>query len=428
MTRAPCVLTPQHFGSLVFEHETSRYLPFDEATTAVLRDAVDEPIHARAEHDDGVRGLFHALEPRGYFTPDGRFAGDIREVCPPGDHLTGPLAVHLEVIGACNLSCSHCFADPLPRNRGLLTLTEMDTLFGDLSAMGTFRLGLTGGEPLMRRELLDIVDAATAHDLHPCLTTNGLLLDEEWARGLGRRELVWLNVSLDGATAATNDAVRGAGTFDAVVARLKALRGTLRFTLAFTVMRHNAHETDAFALLARELGAHTVVFRPLYPVGAARHKPRLMPEYSQYADALLRLGRPPNGEPRTLRGLDAFSPLSRFTDSGVVHAGAGCGAGNTIATISAKGDVNPCSFLGSGFDVANVRDQPFPQIWHDSPGFRAMRALSHAPAEGRFAGGCRARALAAQGDVDAADPWQAEFEAGGALPPSYTFSSTGTPG
>ncbi len=92
----------------------------------------------------------------------------------------------------------------------------------------------------MRNDLFEIVDRATAHGLHPCLTTNGLLIDEEIARQFGRRELVWLNVSLDGATAESNDSVRGEGTFDQVLEKLKLLGRHARFTIAFTITSQNA--------------------------------------------------------------------------------------------------------------------------------------------------------------------------------------------
>lgn len=423
----PLVLTPQHFGALVFERATSRYVPFDAETSSLLcalqHRGIDELAHAMPhEKADQARAWFDAFEPRGYFTPDRRFAGEVRTPHVPADHLVGPLAVHLEVAGACNLACSHCFAAPLPRHREPLTLDEMDALFAELDALGSFRLGLTGGEPLLRHELLDIIDAAVGHGLHPCLTTNGLLLDERWARELSARELVWLNVSLDGATAATNDAVRGAGSFDAVVARLRALRGRLRFTLAFTVMRHNVHEVTEAALLARELGAHTVVFRPLYPVGAARHRPELMPAFDGYSDALASLSS--LGE---VRGIDPFSPQARLASHARIQGNHGCGAGNTIATVSVRGDVNPCSFLGPAFDAANLRQRPFAEIWNESEGFRAMRALSREKVAGRFSGGCRARALQAHGDADAPDPWQARWEQRHAPgpPPGYTLPVIG---
>src|SRR5262249_37835214 len=134
---------------------------------------------------------------RGFFDPAGRLAADLLPIDPPADHLAGPLAVHLEIVGACNLTCIHCFAGMLPRHHHPLTLLELEHLFGDLARLGSYRLGLTGGEPLLRKDLLDLIDAATEQGLHPCLTTNGLLVTEDIARAFGQRQLVWLNVSLE---------------------------------------------------------------------------------------------------------------------------------------------------------------------------------------------------------------------------------------
>jgi radical SAM protein with 4Fe4S-binding SPASM domain len=424
MSLAPLVLTPQHFGSLVFERSTSRYLPFDGPATALLQELADSPLEEVLSKRSGAarqaaRRLYEAFEPRGFFTVDARFAGELKTPRVPADHLVGPLAVHLEVVGACNLACTHCFAAPLPRNRDQLSLPELKALFAELAALGSYRLGLTGGEPLLRRELLEIIDAATEAGLHPCLTTNGLLLDERWVEALRARKLVWLNVSLDGASAESNDAVRGTGTFDAVVAKLRALGKDLRFTLSFTVMRHNAGQTAAFSQLARELGAQNVVFRPLYPVGAAQHRPELLPDFEQYSEALLALSTVDGA----VRGIDPFSPQARGQTSAVVQGNFGCGAGNTIATVSVRGDVNPCSFLGSAFDAANLRQRSFTEIWNESEGFRAMRALSRTKEPGRFSGGCRARALRATGDVDGVDPWQLAWEARpeASVPPALTL-------
>src|SRR5262249_36169178 len=212
--------------------------------------------------------------------------GRTLDVEPPPDHLVGPLAVHLEVVAACNLRCIHCFAGELPRKERALTLDELDRLFADMARMGSFRLGLTGGEPLLRHDLFEIIDLATVHGLCPCVTTNGLRITEAIAREFGKRNLLWLNVSLEGASAATNDPIRGEGTFDQVLERLAVLARYAHFTLAFTLMSTNVHEVEACAELAYRVGADTAVFRPLYPVGTARHHLDLMPTFAQYGDAL----------------------------------------------------------------------------------------------------------------------------------------------
>jgi radical SAM protein with 4Fe4S-binding SPASM domain len=404
--RQPLVLIPQHFGCLVFDRRTSRYLPFDRETTELLRALHRQPLNLvlaglADEERAAVEAFFQCFYERGFFTLDGRLAADLLEVDVPADHLVGPLAVHLEIVGACNLTCAHCFAGVLPRNHHPLTLPELDGLFGDLARLGSLRLGLTGGEPLLRKDLFDVLDAATGHGLHPCLTTNGLLLTEEIARRLGERPLVWLNVSLEGPSAETNDAVRGAGTFAAVVEKLKLLGRHARFTLAFTITRLNAHLVKECADLAYRVAAHTAVFRPLYPAGIALDHLDLMPSFAQYTGALRVLaGMDVPGA--DLRGLDPFSPGTRAATQPQIHTSHTCGAGNHVCSISVQGDVNPCSFLGAAFNGGNIRETPFPILWRTSQQFRRMRTQ---PKEGGFRGGCRARAQTFAGSVDAADPW-----------------------
>ena len=290
--RPPLSMVPTFFGCLLFDHRTSRYLPFDHECAALLDALLHHSIDALiARERDGARreqlaGFYRHFFARGFFSCDGRLAAERLRLSPPADHLAAPLALHLEIVAACNLSCTHCFAGALPRRGARLRLAEIDALFGELAAAGCFRVGLTGGEPLLRHDLFEIIDAATARGLHPCLTTNALLLDEHTARELGRRPLCWLNVSLEGPDAAHNDAVRGAGSFARVRDKLRLLARHARFTLAFTITRQNAAVVTRCAELAREVGAHSAVFRPLYPVGIAReHLDTLMPTYGDYAGA-----------------------------------------------------------------------------------------------------------------------------------------------
>jgi mycofactocin biosynthetic radical S-adenosylmethionine protein MftC len=414
--RPPLVLIRQHFGCLVFDRRTSRYLPFDRPTTDLLlrlREVpVDVALHeAEPDRRPEVERFYDHFYDRGFFTVQGRFAGEVLPVEAPEDHLVGPLALHLEVIAACNLTCRHCFAGTLPRKEKPLALAEMDQLFAEMASLGTYRLGLTGGEPLLRKEIFAILDLATGHGLHPCLTTNGLLITEGIAREFGRRELVWLNVSLEGATAPTNDCIRGAGTFDRVIEQLRLLGRHARFTLAFTIMRTNLHEIGACVELAREVGAHTAVFRPLYPVGVARDHLDLMPTFAEYNEALSLLAEMQGEDRFDLSPIDPFSPHLRREKQSTIHQNYGCGAGNSVCSVSVSGDVNPCSFLGPEFAAGNLRERSLREIWHESAGFQRIRSLpteepsSPSGRNARFAGGCRARALVLNGSVTAPDPW-----------------------
>jgi hypothetical protein len=125
--RRPLVLVPQFFGATVFDRRTSRYLPFDHESADLLRRMRDVPfdtLHAQwsatdRERTAALERFFEHFSGLGFFTMDRRFAGDVLPAEPAADHLTGPLAVHLEVIASCNLTCTHCFAGELPGGNGV---------------------------------------------------------------------------------------------------------------------------------------------------------------------------------------------------------------------------------------------------------------------------------------------------------------------
>src|SRR5262249_22953848 len=103
---------------------------------------------------------------------------------------------------------------------------------------------------------------------------------EDTAREFGKRDLVWLNVSLEGPTPQTNDPVRGAGTFTAVGEKLKLLRRPARLTLALTVLRSNAPLLPPCAQPAPDVRGHTLL-PPLRRAGVAPPPPELEPDLPQ---------------------------------------------------------------------------------------------------------------------------------------------------
>jgi radical SAM protein with 4Fe4S-binding SPASM domain len=360
-------------------------------------------------------GFFDQYYSLGFFTIDERFAGRILDVQPPADHLAGPLTVHLEVTARCNLRCCHCFADApnVTDEQAELSLEELDGLFAEMAACGSFRLGLTGGEPLLRQDIIEIISLAENHGLSPCLTTNGLLVTEHLASAFAKHNLAWLNVSLEGATPATHDAVRGAGTFDQVQEAIKILRRHVAFSLAFTVTRRNYRELESCAKLAREVGAQAAVFRPLYPVGRARYQPEYRLTLAEYREAIASLARMGLSGEATLCDVHPWSPQSRGRSQSVLSVNFGCGAANSVCSVSASGAVSPCSFLGPEAVAGNLREASLQRIWHTSEVFRRIRDL---PGDSRCVrcsdfdlcgGGCRARALALvpQATWNSPDPW-----------------------
>lgn len=410
------VLVTQHFGSLLYVRSRHEYLPYDRLTTEVLRALADRPLAAlpgdlARQVPPRQRRAFLRLGRRlGFLAADGRFLGRIVDRPCPDDHLAAPLTVHLAVTNRCNLDCAHCFAADERRGPcAELALPRIEALFDELAGMGCQRVALTGGEPFLRRDLFAIIDAAEARGLDVCLTTNGCHLDAANVEQLARRHYAWINVSLEGTTAEVNDAVRGAGHFAQVTGNLhRHCKGRLRFGLSVTLHRGNRHQLRGLPRFARRLGAEVVMLRNLYPIGAAAAAHDLALSFGEYQQAAASLARgfwPTHVVPTSCE------PFATEPEPAVVYTQFGCAAGNTVATVCANGDVSPCSLIGDGVALDNLRERSFASIWHAGAGFRQVRGLAtprpcaECASYDQCAGGCRARAWQATGTLGGLDPW-----------------------
>ena len=191
---------------------------------------------------------------------------------------TGRNNLYLHVTFACNLRCSHCYAEAGPPRVGTLTVAQLDRAAREAARYGFRHIVVTGGEPLVhpRRAALLHALAALRADVKPTLTvlrtSLALSLDADLLRRLAGStdEVV---VSLDG-DRETHDARRGPGTYDLAVANLRALAaldGTAELSLAavLPLAQANGAPGDSVRALAHELGIRRTRFRPLLPLGRA---------------------------------------------------------------------------------------------------------------------------------------------------------------
>lgn len=320
------------------------------------------------------------------------------------------MLVSWNVTRRCNLKCGHCYRDAGAAAAGELTTREGRALIDEIARAGFRIMIFSGGEPLLREDLLDLVAHARTRGLRPVLGTNGTLLDEATARDLLRAGAAAVGISLDSLHPEYHDAFRGLpGAWEGAMAGIRACRAAgLPFQIHTTVTRQNYHEIEALTDLAVEQGAqgHHVFF--LVAVGRAAGLADADLSQEEYEDLLRRLivkGQKvplevkPTCAPQFMRIAEQMGVRMRYTR--------GCLAGIAYCLIDPVGHVQPCAYLDLA--VGNVRESPFGDIWRDNAVFQALRAGRYRGKCGpcryrKTCGGCRARAFAATGDYLGEEP------------------------
>src|ERR1700716_4104275 len=182
--------------------------------------------------------------------------------------LDAPICLTWELTYACNLACVHCLSSSGRRDPRELTTAEAKAVIHELEAMQVFYVNIGGGEPTVRADFWELLDYATAHHVGVKFSTNGVRITPEVARRLAASDYVDVQISLDGATAEVNDAVRGQGSFAMAIRALENLAdaGFTDAKISVVVTRHNIDQLDEFAALAARYGATLRITR-LRPSG-----------------------------------------------------------------------------------------------------------------------------------------------------------------
>ncbi|MFW6086526.1 MAG: radical SAM protein [Myxococcota bacterium] len=355
-----------------------------------------------------------------------------------------PFVVVWNVCRHCNMTCPHCYAAAGPRpSANDLTTREGLRLLDDLAGAGVRFVIFSGGEPLLRADLFELMAHARARGLVPQLSTNGVLIDAPTAERLAQVGVQYVGISIDGLPD-FNDAYRGLEDgFDRAVEGLGHARSAgLRTGLRMTVTRRNAPQLDALIEQARAASVDRFYVSHLVYSGRGRRLAGadLSPEEARCllehlfarASELLAAGDPLR---LVTGGNDSDGPAllqwvrsrhgSRAADrvrEALVRRG-GNSAGERVMCIDHRGRVHPDQFWQAA-NLGNVRRQPFAEIL-DHPLLAQLRDRST-----RLGGRCRGcphlalcrgshreRALVATGDVWAPDPACVMTDAEVAPPP-----------
>lgn len=299
---------------------------------------------------------------------------------------------------SCNLKCSHCYRDSGKESQGELNTEEAKKLIDEIAKANFKIMIFSGGEPLMREDIFELIDHAAKTGLRPVLGTNGTLITKDIAQKLKDSGVSAIGISLDSLNAEKHNRFRGSDSaFKDTIYAMKNCRDLgIRFQVHTTVMEWNKEEIISLTDFSIAMGAaaHHIFF--LVPTGRGKNiEDELLntKEYEEILTAIMEKQSEVNIEikptcaPQFVRIAEKLGVDSRFKR--------GCIAGLSYCIVNPIGDVQACAYLT---EVAgNVRKIPFDEIWRSNKLFNNLRTqdykgtCSSCKAK-KNCGGCRARA------------------------------------
>ena len=317
-----------------------------------------------------------------------------------------------ELTRNCNLNCLHCraradagpFADEL-------TLDECKKIIDELLAFSSPTVILTGGEPLLRPDIFEIIEYGQVKGLRMVIAVNGTLLDLQKAKRLKERGILRVSMSLDGKDSPSHDGFRRVeGSFESVMKAGAMLREAgLPFQINTTVTRLNLDQLDDIYRLVREMGAVAWHIFLLVPVGRGEGLKGEELNAVMYEEVLERLYLVEKEGLLEIKVTCAPHYYRIVKQKGDTPKSAGCLAGKSFLFISNKGIAQPCGYLETS--AGDVRKDGVERVWNESPVFQAIRDLKGYKGKCRscsflkICGGCRARALQLKGDMLEEEPY-----------------------
>ncbi|MBV8712505.1 MAG: pyrroloquinoline quinone biosynthesis protein PqqE [Solirubrobacterales bacterium] len=326
-----------------------------------------------------------------------------------------PFTLIAELSYQCPLHCPYC-SNPVdighPKYRGELETEDWIRVFGEARGLGVLQLALTGGEPMLRRDLVQLCAAARDADLYSSLITAGTLFTRERAEALKAAGLDHVQISIQSPDREENDRIGGNRSFEKKIAAARAAR-ELDFPLTINCVLHrqNLDRIEELLDLTLELGAQRLELANTQYYGwAVVNQEALMPTWQQ-----LRRGEEAVKRFRERVGnkVDVLWVLPDFYED--LPKPCMGGWGRTAMVLAPNGDVLPCQAASTipGLEFANVLEHPLEWIWNESDAFARFRGTGWMQEPCRSCplgrqevdwGGCRCQALRLTGDAAATDP------------------------
>ncbi len=321
-----------------------------------------------------------------------------------------PSLVSWNLTRKCNLKCPHCYMEGGIAEERELTTEECFSLIDEMHSLGTEMLILTGGEPLLRRDIFDIARRASSLGMWVVMGTNGVLIRERVIQKMIECGVKGVGISIDSVDPEKHNAFRGGpNSWEFSINALKLCKSYgMQVLVQTTVMEENYEEVEQVMDLAKSLGAWSFNLYFLVQTGRGTSMNELS---SDRTDSMLRrlVALQDDYRPMLVRSKCApqFKQIAYDLGEGGLESG-GCMAGTQYCRITPGGDVTPCPYMTKV--AGNVLKNSLTSIWNGSDVFADLRDPSRLGGKcgscefKDSCGGCRCRAYARFGDYLAEDP------------------------
>ena len=341
--------------------------------------------------------------------------------------LSAPGRVHFYYTSQCNLNCAHCFTKHASVSNEM-SIEEKKSMLNQMYDMGINEILIGGGEPFIKKDFPDFVEACLEKEIITKVFSNGLLIDDDsLIDRMSKWNLKYLSISIDGANDDEYEKVRGVRGLETIRRNIKKIKEKCNFTIAasITINPFNYDNAENLLALIHSMGFDRLKVRPVKPAGNVMENRDVFLTAEQYSHFIRTTQKTWNEKYSDSFTLDfswgdtrlIYNPKKKQVeplDITYPYEGYGCFAGKVNIVFDAAGNAITCGFLPDNLTKSeedNLRNKTIKEIWDSGQKFLGLRdlpgniACQKCKYYGICRGGCMARNLFVGRDINAPDPW-----------------------
>jgi len=366
--------------------------------------------------EDDIKSYINILLEKGFAFDDQLSGSKIKK---HEENSQGLKNIWIKVTNKCNLKCPYCYADSKKEenNNFELTIIEIEKIFEEVSQMGLEKIVITGGEPLLRKDIVDILKIAKKY-AQVQLLTNGTVFNEEVLNEVVKYVDI-IQFSIDSPNDIEHNAIRGKDTFSKTLNTVKYIRelGFKNIVFATTPTPSNNVDLERMVDFSIENGARRLHVNRYVPLGRANNddyaKFNIEEFYRRADDAYTYVSGLYGTAIKDKKSLDFSIDISGDFVNSVYSIGKkySCGLNKSIMSVDSNGDIYLCQAIHSDkLKIGNIREKNMKSILENSNtcygcfSVDNLNKCNECDVKYWCGGGCRALAYAVNKDIFAQDP------------------------